>query len=314
MLLFSVSSDRNPGAYYLIDRRNNKVRKLFDLAGWIPRDQMAQRQITRFKASDGTELEAILTLPPHRQPFKLPMVLLPHGGPMASDGWGFDYDAQLLANRGYLVMQVNFRGSSGRGPDFKRAAYRHWGTRVQQDLIDGVHWAIKEAYADPARICVYGASFGGYSAMMSAIRAPKLFKCAVGYAGVYDLSMQKTKSDTRESESGRNYLDMALGTDPAELKANSPVDLVDQIDIPVLLIHGKDDKRAPYAEAEEMRNALEKAGKPVEWMAKSGEGHGFYDVQNNIDMYTKLLAFLKQSIGPGAPAQPPAESPPGTAH
>lgn len=300
-LLFSVSSDRDPGTYYLIDTHDYKVIKLFAVEPWINPAQMAERRPLRFKASDGTELEAILTLPKGASEANLPMVLLPHGGPIGvQDDWFYDNDAQFLASRGYLVLQVNYRGSSGRGANFQEAAYLKWGTRVQQDLIDGVKWAIAENYADPKRICVYGGSFGGYSAMMTSIRAPGMFKCAVGYAGIYDLKMMYKKGDVRESKSGRSYLTTVIGKDDAELDANSPTKLADKIDVPVLLVHGEDDKRAPFAQAKAMRAALDAAGKPYEWLSKPDEGHGFYDMDNTIEFYNRLQAFLEKNIGPGA--------------
>ncbi|WP_458071572.1 alpha/beta hydrolase family protein [Rhodanobacter sp. BL-MT-08] len=300
-LLFGISSDRDPGAYYLIDTHTYKVRKLFDVAPWIDPAKMAERRPLRFKASSGNELEAILTFPKGAPEKNLPMVLLPHGGPIGvQDDWHYDNEAQFLANRGYLVLQVNFRGSSGRGNDFIRAGYRQWGTGIQQDLIDGVKWAIGEKYADPNRICVFGGSFGGYSAMMAVIRAPGMFKCAVGYAGIYDMAMRYTKGDTQESELGRNALRVEMGDDPADLAANSPDKLADQINVPVFLIHGEDDQRAPFAQAKAMRAALDAAHKQYEWMSKPGEGHGFYDEKNNIELYTRLQAFLEKYIGKGA--------------
>ncbi|WEN16320.1 prolyl oligopeptidase family serine peptidase [Rhodanobacter sp. AS-Z3] len=304
-LLFSVSSDRNPGSYFLIDTTNYKVTKLFDSQPLIDPAKMAERRPLRFKASNGTELEAILTIPTGANLTKLPMVLVPHGGPInVADHWGFDDDAQFLASRGYLVLQVNYRGSSGRGGNFKAAGYHQWGTGIQQDLIDAVKWAIAENYADPQRICIYGASFGGYSAMMAPIRAPGMFKCAVGYAGIYDMGMRYTKGDTQESKAGRNALRIQMGDDPAELAANSPVNLASKIDLPVFLIHGEDDQRAPFAQAKAMRAALDAAHKPYEWMSKPGEGHGFYSEENNIERYNKLQAFLKKYIGPGVPVAP----------
>lgn len=300
-LLFSVSGDRNPGSYMLIDTHTYKVRKLFDAAPWIDPSKMAERRPMHFKASDGTELEAILTLPPGRAETGLPMVLLPHGGPIGiSDDWYYDDDAQFLANRGYLVLQVNYRGSGGRGEDFKEAGYLNWGTRIQQDLIDGVKWAIGEHYADPKRMCVYGGSFGGYSAMMTVIRAPGMFRCAVGYAGVYDLKMMYSKGDVRESKFGRSYLRTVIGKDDADLDANSPDKLADKIGVPVLLVHGEDDQRAPFAQAKAMRAALDAAHKPYEWMSKPGEWHGFYDEKNRVDFYNALQAFLEKHIGKGA--------------
>jgi dipeptidyl aminopeptidase/acylaminoacyl peptidase len=302
-LLFSVSSDRDPGTYYLIDTHTYKVLKLFAIEPWIDPAKMAERRSLHFKASDGTELEAILTLPRGATEANLPMVLLPHGGPIGvQDTWYYDDDAQFLASRGYLVLQVNYRGSGGRGEDFKEAGYLKWGTRIQQDLIDGVKWAIAENYADPKRVCVYGGSFGGYSAMMTTIRAPGMFKCAVGYAGIYDLKMMYKKGDIRENKSGRSYLNTVIGKDDADLDANSPTRLADKIDVPVLLIHGEDDKRAPFAQAKAMRAALDAAHKPYEWLSKPGEGHGFYDEKNNIEFYNRLQAFLEKNIGPGVSA------------
>ena len=301
-LLFSVYSDRDPGSYFLIDTTNYKVRKLFASVPWIDPNKMASRRPVRFKASDGTELEAILTIPRNVDETNLPMVLLPHGGPFGiSDGWSYDYLSQFLASRGYLVLQVNFRGSGGRGVNFQHAGYKQWGGRIQQDLIDGVKWAIGESYADPKRVCVFGASFGGYSAMMAPIRAPGMFKCAVGYAGVYDLKMMYDH-DVSSSKFDRSFFDKTLGKDPAELAANSPDKLADKIDIPVFLVHGEDDQVALFAQAKAMRAALDAAHKPYEWLSKPSEGHGFYDEKNNVEFYTRLAAFLAKNIGPDASA------------
>jgi dipeptidyl aminopeptidase/acylaminoacyl peptidase len=302
-LVFTVSGDRNPGDYYLFDIEHHTIRKLFSAGEGIDRSKLGTRTPMRFTTSDGKQLEAILTVPAGASMNNLPMVLLPHGGPYdIKDDWFYDNDAQFLASRGYLVLQVNFRGSGGRGPGFMKSGYGQWGTRIQQDLIDGVKWAEAQHFADPKRVCVYGASFGGYSAMMSVIRAPELFKCAVGYAGVYDLAMMYDKGDTKDSTSGVNYLHYAIGTDPAVLAANSPDKLADKINVPVLLIHGEDDQRAPFAQAKAMRAALDAAHKPYEWLSKSGEGHGFYNEDNNVDMYNHLQAFLDKYIGPGVQA------------
>lgn len=303
-LLFFVSSDRDPGAYYLLDMKTRNARKLLDVAQWIKPAEMAERRPIRFKASDGVELDGFLTIPPHRDLSDLPMVLVPHGGPHGvQDTWFYDSDAQFLANRGYLVLQVNYRGSSGRGPDFTRSGYLKWGTRIQQDLIDGVKWAIAQHYADPNRICVYGGSFGGYSAMMSVIRAPHLFKCAIGYSGVYDLKMLYDKGDVQDSKSGRSYLATVIGKDDAVLDANSPDKLADKIEVPVFIAHGKEDQRAPFAGAEAMRAALEAAHKTCEWMAVPKEGHGFYTEADRAAFLTRMQSFLEKYIGPGAPVQ-----------
>ena len=302
-LLFEVSSDHDPGSYYLINTHTYKVTKLFAVLPSIDPAKMAERRPIHFKASDGMELEGILTFPNGVPRTDLPMVLLPHGGPIdVRDTWFYDNDAQFLANRGYLVLQVNYRGSSGRGYDFRRAGYLKWGTRIQQDLIDGVKWAVAQKYADPQRICVYGGSFGGYSAMMTVIRAPGLFKCAVGYAGIYDLSMMYRKGDIRERKYGVSYLHTVIGRNDAELDANSPDKLADKIDVPVLLVHGEDDQRAPFAQAKAMRAALDAAHKPYEWLVKPGEGHGFYTEADNVEFYTRLQSFLAKYIGAGKTA------------
>ena len=303
MLIFKVSSDRDPGTYYLFDMKARKIVSLFSESASIDPDKMGSRVPMHFTASDGTTMEAILTVPKGASMNNLPMVLLPHGGPIdVEDTWFFDTDAQFLASRGYLVLQVNYRGSSGRGPGFMGAGYGVWGTRIQQDLIDGVKWAEAQHYADPKRVCVFGGSFGGYSAMMTVIRAPGMFKCAVGYAGIYDLAMMYDKGDIKDQTSGVNYLKQVIGNDPSKLAANSPDKLADQIDVPVLLIHGEADERAPFAQAKAMRAALEAAHKPYEWLTKPKEGHGFYKEDNLVDMYNHLQGFLEKNIGPGVQA------------
>jgi len=297
-LMFAVVSDREPGRYMLIDTKTYKVSKLFDAKPWIDPAQMAERRPLRFKASDGMELEAILTFPKGRPEANLPMVLLPHGGPHGiSDDWYYDTDAQFLANRGYLVLQVNYRGSGGRGSDFEKAGFLKWGTRIQEDLIDGVKWAIGQHFADPARVCVFGASFGGYSALMTPIRAPGVFKCAVAYDGVYDLDMMYNKGDIKTEKSGRSYLTTVIGRDQADLAANSPTHLADKIDVPVFLVHGEDDERAPFAQFKAMKAALDAAHKPYETLTKPDEKHGFVKPENIEEFYNRLQAFLAKNIG-----------------
>lgn len=302
-LMFKVSGDREPGRYMLIDTKTYKVTKLFDAVPWIDPAKMSERRPMRFKASDGLELEAILTFPKGRSETNLPMVLIPHGGPHGiSDDWFYEEDAQFLANRGYLVLQVNYRGSGGRGSAFEQAGYLKWGTRVQEDLIDGVKWAIAQNYADAKRVCVYGASFGGYAAMMTTVRAPGMFKCAVGYDGIYDLDMMYNKGDIKDSKTGRSYLTTVIGKDQGDLAANSPTHLADKIDVPVFLVHGEDDQRAPFAQFKAMRAALDAAHKPYETLTKPDERHGFVKPENIEEFYNRLQAFLDKNIGSGQAA------------
>ena len=300
--LLYVYSDRDPGTWYLYDRANSAVKPLLAMRTGIDPSRMGERRYIRFKAGDGLELDGYLTLPAGVQaPDKLPMVLLPHGGPHAAgDNWAYDNDAQFLASRGYLVLQVNYRGTLGRGGNFEAAGYRNWGTRVQDDLIDGVRWAIAQGYADAKRICSFGGSFGAYSAMMVAARAPGLLQCAAGISGLYDLEAFAKDSDTSDSNYGKSYITRVLGSDRNEWRTNSPVALADRIKVPVFLAHGEVDERTPYAQALRMKKALAAAGNAPEWMSVPGEGHGFYKDANNVAFYKRLEAFLAKHIGPGA--------------
>lgn len=297
--LLHVYSDRDPGMWYLFDRKLATAKLLFASREGIDPARMGERRYFRFKASDGMELDGYLTIPAGTaEPSAMPMVLLPHGGPhVDGDAWGFDTDAQFLASRGYLVLQVNYRGSLGRGYRFRQAGFHNWGTRIQDDLIDGVRWAIAQGHADPERVCAYGASFGAYSAMMTAARAPELIKCAAGLAGLYDLKVFTTRSDTASTAQGRAYFARAIGSGDAMLQANSPTSLAAKIKAPVFLAHGEVDERTPYSQAVAMKKALEAAGRPPEWMPVPREGHGFYDDANNIAFYKRLEAFLARHIG-----------------
>jgi dipeptidyl aminopeptidase/acylaminoacyl peptidase len=295
-LLFRVRSDREPGAYFLYDRASGKAYPLFSAREQIDPEQMAERRPVSFKARDGLELHGYITLPQRSDGKPPPLVLMPHGGPHGvNDTWFFDDDAQFLASRGYAVLQVNFRGSSGRGQAFEQAGYGQWGAKIQDDLIDGVNYAIAQRLADPGRVCAYGTSFGGYSALMVTVRAPGLFKCAVGYAGVYDLNLY-FKDRGGESTLFKNILTDYLGTDKAERSLFSPALHADKVKVPVLLVHGKDDETARFEHAEIMREALKKAGNSPEWMAVPNEGHGFYATKNVTAFYETLEAFLAKHL------------------
>ncbi|MDB5952252.1 MAG: hypothetical protein JWR65_4107 [Massilia sp.] len=297
-LLFAVYSDRDPGAFYLYNKLTNRADLLFTAMTSIEPDDMSERRPIAFKSRDGLDLYGFLTMPRHAPGARLPMVLMPHGGPHAVyDTWGFDTDAQFLASRGYAVLQVNFRGSGGRGVNFERAGYREWGAKVQDDLIDGVKWAVAQGEVDASRVCAYGVSFGGYSALMLAAREPAMFKCAVGYAGIYDLNLLYKEDSARREKVAFNTIDKYIGQDKAQLDRFSPVTLAAQITSPVLLVHGGNDKTAPIEHAEAMRAALIKVKREPEWVLAPDEGHGFYDTKNVTMFYEKLEAFLEKHIG-----------------
>ena len=303
-LLISVSGDRNPGAFALFERNGMLARPLYQALPWIKPADMPERLPIRFKDRAGVELAGFLTLPAGGDRRNLPLVLIPHGGPIGpSDGWFYDPWSALLANRGYATLQINYRGSGGRGYRFQRSGYKQFGTGIQEDLIDGVQWAIAQGYVDPDRICVFGGSFGGYSSLMQPILAPRLYKCAVDYAGVYDWRIGMDKSDTRRFAGGRVYFKDAIGTRD-EAFAMSPASRMERFNVPVLIAHGKDDPRVPYQNATDLRSALDKAHKPYEWLAEPGELHGFASEEHNEELWNMMLPFLARHIGSGSATAP----------
>ena len=306
MLLVHVHGDRNPGVYALFDRSTLHAQPLYQVLPWIDPQQMPERKPVRFTARDGVQLVGYLTLPLGSDGKHLPLVLIPHGGPIGpADEWFFDPWAAFLANRGYATLQINYRGSGGRGRNFQRSGYKQFGTGIQNDLVDGVKWAIAQGYVDPKRICVFGGSFGGYSSLMQPIVAPELYKCAIDYAGVSDMTIEMYNSDTRRFSSGRTYFTDAVGGE-ADARAISPINMLDKFNVPVLIVHGKDDPRVPYQNATDLRSALDKAGKPYEWLVKPKELHGFYAEKNNEELFTTMQAFLTKYIGAGdTPPAPP---------
>ncbi len=297
-VLVEASSDRDAGRLFLFDRKTQRARLLFARKPELDLNSLGATQPFAFDARDGVRLHGFLTLPPSGAAKGLPLVVMPHGGPFGiTDRWEYDPDVQMLATRGYAVLKVNFRGSGGRGESFMRLGFKHWGGAIQDDIIDATRWAISNGFADPQRVCLMGGSFGAYSALMSAIRAPDLFRCAIGYAGVYDLELMFSRGDIRRSEFGRRYLDEAVGDDEQALAAQSPAAQVAQLQAPVLLVHGGADFRAPLAHAKAMRDALKRAGKPYEWMVVEDEAHGFYRAANRLAYYERALGFLEKHIG-----------------
>lgn len=294
-----VHSDVAPGEYFLFNPQTMKADLLLYAQKQIDPRQMRPREPFALQARDGVRLTGYVTKPAGPGPH--PLVVLPHGGPhQVRDYWEYDWEAQLLANRGYAVLQVNFRGSSGLGHDFERLGHRQWGATMQDDLTDATRWAIEQKITDTHRICIYGASYGGYAALQGAVREPDLYRCAIGYAGVYDLELMHTSGDTPDWKTGRAYLEKVLGTDMALLRSRSPNYNADKIKAPVLLIHGKEDARADFQHAKRMKAALENANKAFEWMALSREGHGAYDEATRREVYECILAFLDKHLKNGA--------------
>jgi dipeptidyl aminopeptidase/acylaminoacyl peptidase len=302
--LVAAWSGRNPGDFYLFDAAAKKAEYVISRAEWFDPEKMAKVTPFEFAARDGLGLKGFLTIPAGASGKNMPLVVMPHGGPFTiSDEWGFDPQAQMLAQAGYAVLQVNFRGSGGRGRQFEHAGARQWGLAMQDDVTDATKWAIAQGIADPARICIYGASYGAFAALMGAAKEPTLYKCAAGYVGVYDLPQLHTE-ETGKHGSIRTWANEWIGDDAATLAANSPTRNAANIKVPVLLAAGREDERAKVEHTEAMERALKGAGVQVEASYYAGEGHGFYKPENNRDYYTRLLAFLARSLGGGVASAP----------
>lgn len=300
VMVVQVTSDKNPGDYYLFNGKTSKADYLFSSKPDIDPKQMADMRPISFQARDGLMLHGYLTLPPGADGKNLPLIVNPHGGPHGiRDEWGWNREVQFFANHGYAVLQVNYRGSAGYGMKFQDAGYGQWAGKMQDDLADGVRWAVKQGTVDPKRVCIYGASYGGYAALENAERYPDLYRCVVGYVGVYDLALMDD-SDFSHYASGKTYIGISVGKDDAQLKADSPVSGADKLAAPVFFIYGGQDKRVVPKNAEEMMAAMDKAGKKYEQLYQPLEQHGFYQPEHNYDLYTKMLAFFDKYIGPGA--------------
>ncbi|MCH6483175.1 S9 family peptidase [Pseudoxanthomonas sp. LH2527] len=302
LALVQVSSDRNPGDFYLFNVDAKKLDYVLSRRDWLDPEAMGSVQPVRLRARDGTDLHGYLTLPKGGSGKQMPMIVMPHGGPFGiRDYWGFDPGTQLLASAGYAVLQVNFRGSGGYGRAFQGAGARQWGQSMQDDVTDATRWAIQEGIADPRRICIYGASYGAYASLTGVAREPDLYRCAAGYVGVYDLPMMHTRGDIQRRGSGETYLNEWIGPRNA-LASVSPVNMADRIKVPVFLAAGGEDERAPVEHTELMERRLKAAGVPVETLYKKTEGHGFYKPENQQEYYTRLLAFFNKHLG-GATAK-----------
>lgn len=296
LLLIRVWSGNSPGDFYLFDTAQKKVAHVVSSGSWIDPDKAATVEPFTFKARDALTIHGYLTRPRGASGAR-PMVLMPHGGPFGIfDGWQYDRDAQMLAAAGYTVMQVNYRGSGNYGWAFQTAGARQWGGAMQDDLTDATRWAVDQGHADASRICIYGASYGGYAALMGVAKEPSLYRCAAGYVGVYDLPMMQ-RQDGRKRRSLGNWSRDWVGEDMAALAAASPNRLAERITVPVFLAAGGEDEIAPVEHTRMMEAALKKAGVPVESLYYDTEGHGFYTEPHQREYYTRLLAFLSRHLG-----------------
>jgi len=295
-----IYSDKNPGTHYIYDLAKQKIEFLANSKTGIDAKQMAAVEPFTLNARDGLKMYGLMTIPQGKELKNLPLVIYPHGGPYgATDRWRWDARAQLLASRGYLVIQLNYRGSGGYGTDFRKAGYGEWGTTMQDDLTDVTLWAVNKGYADKERLCIHGVSYGGYAALNAVVREPDLYKCSIPDAGLYEIELQWDKADSFKgnNKARDNYMKQSFGTlDKAVLDARSPALHVDKIKAELMLVHGTEDVRVPIENAYFLEKQLKKVGKSYEKIYRK-DGHGFQKVPYRIELYEQLIAFLDKNIG-----------------
>jgi dipeptidyl aminopeptidase/acylaminoacyl peptidase len=295
----SYTSDERSTEYYLYDRKEQKLTRLFSARPALDKYTLAPMKPVIIKSRDGLDLVSYLTLPVGVEPKDLPMVLVVHGGPWARDSWGFSPEAQWLANRGYAALEVNYRGSTGFGKKFLHAGDRQWAGKMHDDLLDAVGWAVKEGYADKKRVGIYGGSYGGYAALVGATFTPDVFACAVDVVGPSNLLTLLRSIPPYWAPMLRMFA-VRVG-DPEKdadfLKSISPLYKADKIKIPVLIAQGANDPRVKQAESEQIVEAIRKSGKPVEYLLFKDEGHGFARPENRLKFYAAMEAFLAKYLG-----------------
>ena len=299
-----METPSTPPEYILLNLDGPKINRFDEAYPNLKNVPMGRLQATTFKSRDGAEIPVYVTLPPGDQDIKnAPTIIFPHGGPEARDEPRFDYWAQFMATRGYVVIQPQFRGSTGFGQTHTDAGRRQWGKRMQDDVSDSVAWAVKQGLSDPKRVCIVGASYGGYAALAGATMTPDLYRCVVAVAGVSDLPkmISQEKDDAGASKSNAvNYWVEHMGADDrAAIEAASPRRLVNRVKAPILLIHGRDDTVVRFEQSAGMASALKSAGKNVKLVELRGEDHWLSKTATRQQMLTELEAFLKEHLGPG---------------
>ena len=297
--LVAYTSDREPVRYYAYNRETRSATYLFSNRPDLENYTLAPMKPVTITSRDGLDLHSYLTVPAGAEPKGLPLVLNVHGGPWARDEWGYDPEAQWLANRGYAVLQVNFRGSTGFGKAFLNAGNREWGAKMHHDLLDAVEWAVAEGVADPKRICIYGGSYGGYAALVGAAFTPDVFSCAIDIVGPSSI-ITLIQSVPPYWQPLLNVFRVRVGdveTEKEFLDSRSPLFKADRINIPMLIAQGANDPRVKQAEAEQIVNALRAKGKEVDYLLYADEGHGFARPENRMAFYAAAEQFLARHLG-----------------
>jgi dipeptidyl aminopeptidase/acylaminoacyl peptidase len=304
-LLFLSFSDRAPGTYHLLDRKARTFKPLGSRMDWIDPRQMSPMLGIKYEARDGTTIHGYLTVPAGHQPKDLPLVVLPHGGPWVRDNWGFDPLVQLIASRGYAVLQMNYRGSKGYGSAFGLLGKRQVGRGIQDDIEDATRWAIAAGVADPERIAIAGANYGGFSALFALGKSPDLYQCGISLNGVTDwAAIFERAGNNREMQFARRMWIDRIGNpeeEPGFFAKISPVNFAAQINAPVLLIQGREDRTVPAQQAKDMAAALKKSRRDARLIWLKNTGHSLSNQRARTLAFTEIVDFLETHLGPGVP-------------
>ena len=304
-IVVASESDSTSPAYFVLDRKTGRLEELVVSRPWLEKVALAPRRFVRYTARDGLSIPGFLTLPKGVEARKLPLVVMIHGGPyVQAQGAGYDDFAQFLASRGYAVLEPHFRGTLGYGDAFYKAGWRQWGLAMQDDVTDGVRWLIDSGRVDADRVCLLGASYGGYATLWGLAKEPKMFRCGVAYVAVSDLEMMFDVgwSDFMRAERGGDMTRTFArwigdpATDRDKMRAVSPLHHADRIQAPLLLAYGASDTRVPLIHGDRMRSALDKYNKPYEWVVYNDEWHGFNKDENRYDFYRRVDAFLAKNL------------------
>lgn len=303
LIVVRTSSDTSPAKFYLFDTKAKKLSMLGNSMPWVDEKTQARSDVIRYKARDGLTIPALLTLPKGVEPKKLPLVVLAHGGPYVRGiEWEWERDRQFLASRGYAVVEPDFRGSTGHGWKLHRAGWKQWGLAMQDDLADAVLDLADKGIVDKNRVCIAGASYGGYATVMGLIRHPELYKCGISWVGVTDIELLHTVgwSDTADSPEQRLSLDVLVGDlskDKEQLRATSAIHQAARLKQPLIIAYGLADVRVPYDHGQKLRDALKPHNKNVQYIEYAGEGHGWGLLETNIDFWTRAEKLLAETIG-----------------
>jgi len=297
-VMFFAYSDRSMGAYYNYDPAADKLELLANTSPWLDESKLAEMKPVTFTARDGLTIHGYLTLPNGADPADLPLVVNPHGGPWARDSWGYNPEVQLLANRGYAVLQVNFRGSTGYGKAFLNAGNKEWGRAMQDDLTDGVNWLVEQGIVDAERVAIYGASYGGYATLAGLAFTPEVYAAGVDYVGPSNLfTLLQSVPPYWASQVAMFHERMGDPVADEELlTAVSPLFHADQIKAPLFVVQGANDPRVNQAESDQIVQALRDHNIDVPYMLKANEGHGFMNIENQLDFYRALEIFLHRHL------------------